>query len=198
MLWLSKRAKIKGGKRDFDSKVKFQLLRSMTSLVGSKAKIHSFTDFMLETLGGVSGEIVDTQVFLERGKLSGKIDVLRRTKDGYVIQEEKSSDPPSSNGVWPGDRLQVDAYAFLAEENPKYSPIVGGVVIYNDLVPRNVKPNPKRAEEILWNVTKLLENNVLPEAEGNVTKCRSCVYYPLCQVLPPKGGLADTQIRNLF
>lgn len=197
-LWLSRKAGIQSGKRDLDSKVKFHVLRSITSLVDSKAKIHSLTDFMLKTLSEVPGEIVNTEVYLEREKLSGKIDVLRKTEDGYIIQEEKSSDPPEGNGVWPNDLLQVDAYAFLAGANPKHSPIIGGIIIYNDLIPREVKPNPERAEEILGKVIRLLESDVLPEAEGNINKCVSCAYYPLCQVLPQKGGLKDTQIKNLF
>jgi len=95
------------------------------------------------------------------------------------------------------DLLQVDAYAFLAEGSPKYSPVVGGVIIYNDLMPRHVKPNPERAKEILGKVIELLESDVLPEAEGNIKKCVKCAYYPLCQVLPQKGGLKDTEIKKL-
>lgn len=152
---------------------------------------------MLETLREIPGEIIDTEISLYREKLSGRIDVLRKTKAGYVVQEEKSSDPPSSDSVWPNDLLQVDAYAFLAEGKSKYSPIVSGIIIYNDLLPREVKPKPERAREILGKVMKLLENDVLPEAEGNVRKCFSCGYYPLCQVLPQEGTLTDSQIKNL-
>ena len=153
---------------------------------------------MLKTLNEVSGEIVDTEIYLNRDKLTGKIDVLRKTEEGYIIQEEKSSDPPKGNVVWQSDLLQVDAYALLAEGSPRYSPVVGGVIIYNDLIPRNVKPNPERAKEILGKVIELLESDVLPEAEGNIRKCVKCAYYPLCQVLPQKGGLGDTKIKKLL
>lgn len=163
----------------------------------SEAKIHSLTDFMLKSLSKVPGEIVDTEVYLERDRLSGKIDVLRKTEDGCIVQEEKTSDPPEGDGVWPNDLLQVDAYAFLAEANPKYSLIISGIIIYNDLKPREVKPNPERAKEVLEKVIKLLESDALPDAERNVNKCVSCAYYPLCQVLPQKGGLKDDK-KNLF
>ena len=197
-LWLSKKARIESGKIDWDLIVKYRVLRSITNLVNSKSKIHSLTDFMFETLNEISGEIVDTEIHLKREKLTGRIDVLRKTEEGYIIQEEKSSDPPKGNIVWQSDLLQVDAYAFLAEGSSKYSPIIGGIIIYNDLRPREVKPNPERAREVLRQVIWLLESDVLPEAEGNSNKCVKCAYYPLCQVLPQEGGLKDTEIKNAF
>ena len=197
-LWLARKVGIQSGRRDLDSKVKFHVLRSITSLIDSKGKIHSLTDFMLKTLNEVPGKIVATEIYLDRDKLTGKIDVLRRTKEGYIIQEEKSSDPPNGQVVWQSDLLQVDAYTFLAEGSPKYSPVVGGVIIYNDLIPREVKPNPERAKQILGKVIELLESDVLPEAEGNINKCVRCAYYPLCQILPQKGGLEDTEIKEFL
>jgi hypothetical protein len=93
--------------------------------------------------------------------------------------------------------LQVDAYAFLVESNFQ-APIVGGIIIYDDLIPRQVKPNPRKVKEVLENVMALLKSRVLPEAEGNNNKCLSCSYYPLCQILPKQGGITETQIRNGF
>lgn len=94
--------------------------------------------------------------------------------------------------------LQVDAYAFLAEGSSKYSPIIGGIIIYNDLRPNEVKTNPERAKEVLRQVIWLLGSDVLPKAEKNSNKCGKCAYYPLCQVLPQEGGLKDTEIKNVF
>jgi CRISPR-associated protein Cas4 len=197
-LWLSRKAKIESGKIDWNPIVKYRVLRSLINLVDLKDDIHSLTDFMCETLNEISGEIVDTEVYLKREKLCGRIDVLRKTDEGYIIQEEKSSVPPKGKIAWESDLLQVDAYAFLLEGSSKYSPIIGGIIIYNDLKPREVKPDPERAKEILEKVVKLLENNDLPEAEGNVNKCISCSYYPLCQVLPQEGGLKSTEIKGAF
>lgn len=177
--------------------MKYRVLRSITNLVDSKDEIHSLTNFMCETLNGISGEIVDTEVFLKRENLCGKIDVIRKTDEGYIIQEEKSSDPPENNIAWESDLLQVDAYAFLAEGS-KYSPIIGGIIIYNDLKPREVEPNLERAREVLRQAIWLLENDVLPEAEGNRNKCSKCAYYSLCQILPQEGGLTDTEIKHAF
>lgn len=153
---------------------------------------------MFETLNEISGEIVDTEVYLEREKLRGRIDVLRKTEKGYIIQEEKSSNPPEGNEVWQNDLLQVDAYAFLLEGSSHYSPVIGGIIVYNDLIPRRVDPDPERAREVLREVIWLLESDVLPEAEGSSNKCVKCAYYPLCQVLPQEGGLKESEIRNAF
>ena len=196
-LWLSRKARIKSGEIDWDSVVKYRVLRSMTNLVDS-SKIHSLTDLMLKTLSKIRGEIVDTEIHLEREGLRGRIDVLRKVENGYIIQEEKTSDPPKGEIVWKSDLLQVDAYAFLAEGNSKYSPIIGGIIIYNDLRPRKVKPNPERAREALRRVIWLLVRDVLPEAEGNSNKCVKCTYYTLCQVLPQEGGLKATEIKSAF
>lgn len=169
----------------------------MTNLVDS-SEIHSLTDLMFKTLNKIGGEIVGTEMHLEREGLHGRIDVLRKTKNGYIIQEEKTSDPPKDNIAWNSDLLQVDAYAFLAEGNSKYSPVIGGIIIYNDLKPREVKPNPERAREVLEQVIWLIGSDILPEAEKTSSKCVKCAYYTLCQVLPQQGGLKDTEIRNLF
>lgn len=196
--WLSRKARIESGEREWDSIVRFRVLRSLTSLVNSRADIHSLTDFLLQVLNGLPGKIVGTEISLERDGLFGRIDVIRQTEDGFIIQEEKSSDPPDGGGVWPSDQLQVDAYAFLAETNRKYWPIKCGMIIYNDLVPRKVESNPKRVKEILGRLMKLLESDVLPEAENNPNKCTKCSYYPLCQILPRKGGLKTSEIRKSF
>lgn len=195
-LWLSKRAKIKSSEKDWDSTVKYRVLRSMSDLVES-SKIKSLTDLMFQTLNKTKGMIVGTEIFLKRENLCGKIDVVRKVENGYIIQEEKSSDPPEDDGVWSTDSLQVDAYAFLAE-GTEYSPVVGGIVIYNDLKPKKVNPNPERAKEALEKVVGLLKNDTLPEVEGNMNKCNKCGYYSLCQVLPPQGGLTESEIRNAF
>ena len=196
-LWLSRKARIESGKRDWDSIVKYRVLRSITDIVDS-SKIHSLTDLMLKTLNKIRGEIVGTEIDLEREGLRGRIDVLRKTKKGYIIQEEKTSDPPEGKIAWESDLLQVDAYAFLAEGSSKYSPIIGGIIIYNDLKPKKVKPNPERAKEVFREVIWLLGSDVLPEAERNSNKCGKCAYYPLCQVLPQEGGLKNTEIKNAF
>ena len=98
--------------------------------------------------------------------------------------------------MYPSDKLQVDAYAFLME-NSGYTPLEYGIVLYNDLKPRKVKPEPAEAKELLDKVTKLLESKILPEGCNNNKKCLFCRYYSLCQVLPRKGGQTASIIKAL-
>jgi CRISPR-associated protein Cas4 len=196
-LWLLKKARIKRSERDWCLKGKYHALRSITNLIVSETKMHSLSDFLFRTLNEIDGEIVGTEIQLEREGLTGRIDVLRKTQKGYIIQEEKSSNPPNSGVAWESDLIQVDAYAFLAEGS-SYSPVIGGIIIYNDLEPRKVKPHPNKAEEILKEVIWLLESPVLPEVEGSSNKCAKCDYYPLCQILPREGGLTGNQIKRAF
>jgi CRISPR/Cas system-associated exonuclease Cas4 (RecB family) len=153
---------------------------------------------MLKTLNKTDGELVGTEIYLEREGLCGRIDVLWKIENGYIVQEEKTGEPPRDKIAWDDDLLQLDAYAFLAEGKPEYSPIIGGIIIYNDLKPRKVIPNPDNAVEVLREVIWLLENDSLPEEKGNKNTCKKCSYYALCQVLPKEGGLTDTEIRNAF
>lgn len=168
----------------------------MTNLVDS-TEIQSLTDLMLKAVNKTDGEIIGTEIYLERDGLCGKIDVLRKVAKGYIVQEEKTGEPPKNKIAWEEDLLQVDAYAFLAE-GTKYSPVVSGIIIYNDLKPIEVKPNPDNAIEVHREAIWLLENDRLPEEKANKTICKKCSYYALCQILPKEGGLTATEIRNAF
>jgi len=169
----------------------------MTNIVDSN-RIRSLTDLMIKALNKTKGKMEGTEIYLEREGLCGSIDVLWKVDNGYIIQEEKTRDPPKDRKAWDGDILQVDAYAFLAEGN-NYSPIVCGIIVYNDLKPIKVKPNPENAMQVLNEVIWLLNfEDVLPEANSNKNTCKKCSHYALCQVLPPEGGLKATDIRNAF
>lgn len=167
--------------------------------------LHSTIDLLSRALkADLPAELVGTDVFVNRKALGtdiylcGKIDVLRKTKEGYIIQENKSSNPPKDRRIRPGDKLQLDAYAFLIEGDERYrnTPIKSGVILYNDLTPREVKLEPSNVEGVLEKVKRTLDCKKLPEAKPN-TNCGFCYYYPLCQVLPKKGGLTVNQIKEL-
>jgi len=182
--WLYRKTGIKKSKVGFSTGIKFHVL------------LHSVAEHIHKALrADIPGEIVGTEVSLWRDNLYGRIDVIRKTKEGYIVQEEKFSDPPKVGRIYPQDQLQVDAYAFLMENSP-YTPIRCGVILYNDLRPREIKPEPTRAKQILDKVTQILESDTLPEVEYN-EKCPFCHYYSLCQVLPKKGGLTSSQIKVL-
>jgi hypothetical protein len=42
----------------------------------------------------------------------------------YIIQGEKFKDPPKIGGVYPEDKVQIDAYVHLVEEDG-YKPVPG-------------------------------------------------------------------------
>lgn len=126
----------------------------------------------------------------------------------YVIQDEKfCAPPPKSLGrVYPEDKIQLDAYAYLAEGNG-YRPLKG-IIIYNDLIPREVKLEPNRIPPLLKGVKRVYYSDLLPPltlSEGDkfrgvedpIKKCLNCHYYPLCQVLPEGGGVSMEEIRAL-
>jgi len=191
-LWIHKKTQNKEI-HDYSSGTDFHiLLHSMIELLGRALK------------SNLSGKVVATDVPLSREitdknvQLCGKIDVLRETEEGYIIQENKSSNPPKDERVRYQDKIQVDAYAFLMEGDKRYKnkPIKSGVILYNDLLPREIKPEPIVVEKILDEIRKTLESDRLPEIKHN-TKCYFCYYSPLCKILPREGGLTLSQIREL-
>ena len=80
----------------------------------------------------------------------------------------------------------------------KYSPVKSGVIIYSDLVPREVRPNPKRVEGLLDGSVEVVGERLFAGGKANDNKCVSCSYYPLCQVLPREGGLTEGELKNTF
>lgn len=167
--------------------------------------LHSMIDLLSRALkADLPAKLIGTEIYLRREIvgadicLRGKIDVLRKTEEGYIIQENKSSDPPRERGIRLKDKLQLDAYAFLIEGDERYNdvPIKSGVILYNDLIPRVVKLESYNVEGMLENVKRILNCKTLPEAKPN-TNCTFCYYHPLCQVLPKKGGLTANQIKEL-
>lgn len=190
-LWLCKKTQIKEN-GDYSTGRRYHAI------------LHTMLDLLSRALkADLSGTVVGTEVRLKREVskeiyLSGKIDVLRWTKEGYIIQENKSSDPPKDRRVRHEDQLQVDAYAFLMEGDERYkdAPIKSGVILYNDLRPIEVKPEPARVPKILEKMKAILELDSLPQVRPN-TRCFYCYYFPLCQVLPKEGGLSARQIHEL-
>lgn len=156
------------------------------------------------------GKIIDMEMTLITEELVGRIDILRLVEQGgeriYIIQDEKFKDPPRIGRVYPEDKAQIDAYAYLAEQNG-YRPVLG-IILYNDLVPREVKPAPERIPETIRRVKNVLSSENLPPLEFSERdrcrgssdpreKCQYCHYYPLCQILPTEGGMTIKEILSL-
>ena len=81
------------------------------------------------------------------------------------------------DGVWPGHRIQIAAYAMLIEEkfNTK---VKEGFINYLDAKEtRHIAINPFMKEEIISlvkEVQNLLKKQILPEYCGNKNKCTNC------------------------
>jgi len=142
---------------------------------------------------GIPGKVIETEVYLEYGGLSGRVDFLRKSEEGFMIHDEKYIEPPTE-GVYESDKLQLNAYAYLAQLCG-YAPVTKLFVIYNDLRPREIKPEPQTIPPLVEEVKSFLENmDILPEAEEEY-KCETCSYFPLCQVLPRKGGIREDHLK---
>jgi CRISPR/Cas system-associated exonuclease Cas4 (RecB family) len=139
--------------------------------------------------------MVETEVKLQYGGLEGRIDFLRKTAEGYVIHEEKYQEPPRED-IFPDHRLQLNAYAYLAE-NCGYAPVKSAYIIYNDLRPREIKPEPETILGLVEEVRSFIETvDALPARDEGV-RCEMCSYYPLCQVLPLGGGIKEDHLKIL-
>lgn len=159
---------------------------------------HALYDVIAKSLRLVlHGEIVGTEMLFPKKSsseevldLTGKVDLLWRLKDGFVIQEIKSSKPPEGEEIYKHHKVEIDAYAFLVEKEG-YLPVIRSVVIYADLNPRNVLPSPERIPDLVQKVNQLLLQEALPEVADN---CQYCVHIELCSLLPKRGDLTTKEV----
>ena len=115
-------------------------------------------------------------------QLKGIIDRIEVYETGCVPVELKTGKMPKE-GVWPGHRIQIIAYALLAEEKFK-TKVKEGFVHYLDAKEtRHIAINPFMKEEIM-NLTKevqeLLENKQPPGYCENKNKCTNCGLRETC------------------
>ncbi len=114
--------------------------------------------------------------------LKGVIDELEVHPTFFVPNELKTGKAPDE-GVWPGHKIQVGAYAMLLEE--KFNvPITKAVVRYLDTnSEREVIVNPFLKQEVLELVKKvnlMLNSSEIPEFADNENKCKSCDLKDVC------------------
>lgn len=115
-------------------------------------------------------------------QLKGIIDQVHLYENSYVPFELKTGKAPI-DGIWPGHRVQIGAYAMLLEEKFKI-PVKEGFVHYLDQQKiRAITINEFLKEEIICltkEVQELLENKSLPEQCFNKNKCKSCSLNSIC------------------
>ncbi|MBW2981914.1 CRISPR-associated protein Cas4 [Candidatus Woesearchaeota archaeon] len=109
-------------------------------------------------------------------ELTGIIDRVEEYKEGSVPIELKTGSMPKE-GVWPGHRIQIAAYALLLEEKLK-QPIKEGFIHYLDKdIKRQISINPflkQEVKDLKEKVRNLLNSSEIPEKTENNNKCRVC------------------------
>jgi CRISPR-associated protein Cas4 len=115
-------------------------------------------------------------------QLRGIIDRIEVYKTGYVPIELKTGKMPRE-GVWPGHRIQIIAYALLAEERFK-TKVKEGFIHYLDAKEtRHIAINPFMKDEIInlvKEVQNLLKNQNPPNYCENKNKCTNCGLNETC------------------
>ena len=120
--------------------------------------------------------ISELSINSDKLQLTGIIDRIEAYTESYVPIELKTGKMPE-DGVWPGHRIQIAAYAMLIEEkfNTK---VKEGFINYLDAKEtRHIAINPFMKEEIISlvkEVQNLLKKQILPEYCGNKNKCTNC------------------------
>ena len=114
--------------------------------------------------------------------LKGVIDELEVHEKSFVPVELKTGKAPV-NGVWPGHKVQVAAYAMLVELQFGVN-IEKGVIRYLDTnQAREVIMNPflrEEVKELVKKVNKLLSSPEVPEFADNENKCARCDLKDIC------------------
>lgn len=115
-------------------------------------------------------------------QLKGVIDQIHIYKNGAVPVELKTGKMPKQ-GVWPGHRIQIAAYALLLEEQLNY-PIKEGFVKYLDSnEQRHIAINPMMKHEIkqlIAEIMSIINSSELPDYCQNKNKCTGCSFKPTC------------------
>jgi CRISPR-associated exonuclease Cas4 len=114
--------------------------------------------------------------------LKGVIDELEIYPEFFVPNELKTGKAPKE-GVWPGHKIQVAAYAMLLEE--KFNvPINKAVIRYLDTnEEREVMVNPflkQEVKQLIEKVNAMLNSGEIPDFTDNENKCKSCDLKDVC------------------
>lgn len=109
-------------------------------------------------------------------RLKGVIDQVHHHQEKVVVWEMKTGKAPLE-GVWPGHKVQVIAYALLLEEHFK-KPVEEAYVHYLDTnQKRKIVINPFMKMEITQlvdEVFQLLDNRLIPDYVATKNKCKNC------------------------
>lgn len=121
---------------------------------------------------------IESELRIESEKLGlkGVIDQIEIYKRRFVPVELKTGKSPRE-GVWPGHKIQLIAYALLMEEKFNIG-IKEGFVNYLDTKEkRHIALNPfmrMEVKELIKKVNSLLDSDKIPDFEKNQNKCFNC------------------------
>jgi CRISPR-associated exonuclease Cas4 len=118
----------------------------------------------------------------EKLGVKGIIDELEVYPEFFVPVELKTGKAPDE-GVWPGHKIQVGAYAMLLEESFGVK-VKTAVIRYLDTnATREVAINPflrQEVEELVKKVNELLNSGKIPDFVDNENKCKACDLRDTC------------------
>lgn len=132
------------------------------------------------------GERVELQLASEALGLHGKVDAVRRRDGVLVVHEHKRGrHAPGEQGpqAWPSDRLQVGAYALLAEERLPGTPIECRVRYHQtDTTVRFPLDEPLREQvrQAVAHARELRSRTERPPITREERKCARCSLAPVC------------------
>ena len=126
--------------------------------------------------------ISEKSIESEKLQLKGIIDRIEIHKNIYVPVELKTGKMPKE-GVWPGHRIQIAAYAMLIEENFNTNVKEGFIRYLDTNETRQIAINPFMKEEIIEltkEIQNLLKNQEIPNYCENRNKCVKCSLRSTC------------------
>ena len=136
----------------------------------------------LELLNKLPEAEPEHKIYSEKYNLIGIIDRIEFIDNSPVPIELKTGSMPYE-GVWPGHRIQLAAYALLVEE--KFNARVPeGYVFYLDYnEKRRISFNPfikSEVIELIEKVDSMIKDKEIPDLPENTNKCVSCGLKHIC------------------
>jgi len=169
----------------------------------SEARANNVFNFMKTNLvfGGELWEKltpkIQSEIFIDSDELNlkGVVDQIYVYEDGLVPIELKTGSCPR-DGVWPGHKIQIAAYALLLEDEFKQK-VKEGFVNYLDVKQRrHIAINPFLVDEIKDLINKvqgIMGDEKAPEFTTNANKCKSCGIKEQCY----DNRLINSKIKEL-
>lgn len=125
-------------------------------------------------------KVVSEEIISERLRLRGRVDAIIAEDGHRAPYEVKATAPPAQ--AWPGQLLQLAAYALLLEERYE-RPVEHGYLHY--LEGDVVREHPITGEDkesvidVLTAIREVVEFEAMPE-RAPASHCRDCVYSKIC------------------